>query len=150
MRRSVRRGLLGLAFAGSQLLAASPVLAATYLPRADELRREIKDFSGRVRGHAQDRLDFTKLDDRFRKILSDYRRLYPNGSTEAEDRIIELYTVLKPAFVFFKTHAHPKDIACLQTISRIDAMNSHALTDIALGVEVTRKLCNINRELTRF
>lgn len=131
-------------------MAATPARPATYLPRAEELRKEVREFSDRVRGFQQDILDFKKIDDRFRQVLADYRRVYPDGGTRAEEDIIMLYSTLQPAFVYFTTNLRPKEMGCLQTISRIDSMNSMDIKDVALSVEVTRKLCKVDRELTRF
>lgn len=123
---------------------------AAYLPRASELREEVGLVEQRARGFQQDILDFRKTEDRFRQVLRDYRRLYPENPGEAESRVESLYRTLQPAYQYFKDTLRPTETECRRLINEMEsrflrgpAYQMPETEDADLAKRLVQKLCRL-------
>jgi hypothetical protein len=123
---------------------------ATYIPRADEFRQDLRQFERRIQGVRQDIMDFMEFRPEFQKALQNFRRLYPHQAIAAEDELATLYAVMAVAFDYFGQNPRPEAAACLNLVSRLeneflrgDIRQSAPADDVMLVVRISEKLCRL-------
>lgn len=134
----------------ARMISSVPREPAAYLPRAYELREELAVLDQRARGFQQDILDFRKTEERFRQVLRDYRRLYPQDPSEAEKKVESLYRTLHPAYRFFGTTLRPDAQGCRHLIHEMESrfLNGPVsqmpeTEDADLAKRMVEKLCRL-------
>lgn len=125
---------------------------SAYLPRYDDIKEDIIRFEEKIDGSQQSVLDFAKLGFQIRKIMSDYRRAYPQGPIAAEDRVAELYSALQPALTFFAPYQRnmPSSASCRNLILSMEQRElgqtrkvSFVGYDTEITIRLVEKLCGI-------
>lgn len=148
---AITRAELTLAGALTAPLARTPGRRpATYIPRADEFRQDLRQLERRIQGVRQDIMDFMEFRREFQTALQNFRRLYPHQAIAAEDELATLYSVMSVAFDYFGQNPRPDTTACLALVARLeneflrgDIRQSAPADDVMLAVRITEKLCRL-------
>jgi hypothetical protein len=121
---------------------------AAYIPRASELRDDLRKFEARIQGVQQDILDLDQYRLQIRRVLTDFRRAYPNAPIPAEEEVLGLEAAMNPVFAFFAGNLRPQPEGCLRTIKQINSFFLKkpqgilpSAEDADLAVRLVEKLC---------
>lgn len=125
-------------------------LPATYVPRADEFRGDLRQFEKRIMGADQDVSDFMQFRNEMQIALQNFRRMYPHQPLPAEEELKDFYAIVNVSFELFATGPRPESARCVHTVSRLEnefmgenARFDASADDVLLVVRLTEKLCRL-------